>query len=111
MNGQRGMATERECERRRGGQSQTRRQQTKAGREEDGIDIQWRRRREGQAGGGGMNGSCDSVQLDRQDKVAEEFCLEQSFITKNRLNCTSCRVLRHDSRPKCFFFSFDKRCS
>lgn len=44
------METERECERRRGGQSQTRRQQTKAVREKEGIDIQWRRKREGQAG-------------------------------------------------------------
>lgn len=65
------METERECERRRVGQSQTRREQTKAVREKEGKDVRWRRRREGQAGkkggrGGGFgglgdeDGSCDS---------------------------------------------------
>lgn len=41
VNGQRRMETGRECERRRGGQSQTRRWQTKAAREKEGKDVQW----------------------------------------------------------------------
>lgn len=54
------METERECERRRGGQSQTPRQQTKAAREEEGKDVQWRGKREGDE-----TGSCDTKRESR----------------------------------------------
>lgn len=37
---------ERECERRRGGQSPTQMQRTKAVAEEDGKDVKWRTREE-----------------------------------------------------------------
>lgn len=65
MNGQRGMETERECERRRGGQSQTRRQQTKAAREKEGKDVQWRKRDRGRSGkgGGGLEDEEMSMEL------------------------------------------------
>lgn len=44
------METGREFERRRGGQSQTRRWQTKAAREKEGKDVQWEGERARQTG-------------------------------------------------------------
>ncbi|CAB1418338.1 unnamed protein product [Pleuronectes platessa] len=73
--GQRAMETERECERRRGGQSHTPRQQTKAEREgeREGEDVEWRRERargagRGGGGGGGGGGQWKLMSCSRSDE-------------------------------------------
>lgn len=63
------METGRECERRRGGQSQTRRWQTKAAREKEGKDVQW----EGRLGKGGGRRVAGSSQRALKEK-RESFC-------------------------------------
>lgn len=79
---------ERECERRRGGQSQTRRQQTKAVREKEGEDVQQRRRREGQGKvrGGYRVKRMEVVTVcnERDEKVGKGFCVRQSFTMQNK---------------------------
>lgn len=56
----------------------------------EGKDVQWRRKREGQAGKGGREGEETRLEVvttcnkRRQEKVGKGFCVEQSFIMQNK---------------------------